>query len=531
MSKIILRNIKAPVKDTEDFALERAKELLKKQGVRYTGSISLCKKSLDARRKQDIHYTCSVIADIEQNISDKKLSHLDAVPLNENSISVLYGSIPTSEPPVIVGFGPCGMFCALLLAENGYKPIVIERGGNIISRKAAVRRFYESRELDTECNIQFGAGGAGTFSDGKLLTRINDGKCSYVLKRFVEFGAPEDILINAKPHIGTDLLEIVVQNIEERIKSLGGRIFYDTKMLSVSLDASGRALSVRTNKGEFPCATLTLALGHSARDTYAYLIKNSYEIIPKAFSVGVRIEHLQEELNYAMYGDMAPLLPPAEYSLSKRAGERGVYSFCMCPGGEVVAAASEEGGVVTNGMSCHKRDKENANSAIAVSVLPNDYNNSALGAIEFQRGLERRAFDAAGKDYSAPLQTLGDFMNQKKGSPPTKVQSSYMGKGKFALCDLDDILPPFVCEMLRFGIKDFGGKIKGFDAPYALLTGVESRTSSPLRIVRTDEMTCPGHNNIYPCGEGAGYAGGITSASVDGISCALEIMRKYKAVN
>lgn len=528
MNKIILRNLRASVTEPEPSALRRAAALLKKEGISYS-SLSLCKRSLDARKKNDIHYICSVIAETEQNISEKKLACLDAVPLIENSIKPLYGSLPMNDRPLVVGFGPCGMFCALLLAENGYSPIVIERGGDVSSRKEAVKRFYESRALDTECNIQFGAGGAGTFSDGKLLTRINDGKCSYVLRRLVEFGAPEDILINAKPHIGTDLLEKVVSGIAKKIEASGGEILYNTKMQKVRTDISGHALSVLTNKGEIPCGTLTLALGHSARDTYMYLINNSFVTLPKAFSVGVRVEHLQSELNYSMYGDMAEFLPPAEYSLSKRAGERGVYSFCMCPGGEVVAAASEEGGVVTNGMSSHSRNLKNANSAIAVSVLPEDYENSSVGAIEFQRGLERAAFAAGGGNYNAPLQTLGDFMIGSLKSEPTRVEPSYMGKNRYTLCKLDTILPHFVCEMLRSGFDDFGRKIKGFDAPYALLTGVETRTSSPIRILRNENMTAVGHDNIYPCGEGAGYAGGITSASVDGISCALEIMRNYKA--
>ena len=420
------------------------------------------------------------------------------------------------------------MFTALTLAENGYEPIVLERGGNIASRKKAVASFYQTGILDVGSNIQFGAGGAGTFSDGKLVTRINDHRCSYILTRLVEFGAPEDITVNAKPHIGTDLLEKIVDNMAARIEELGGKIYYNTQMTGIKTDASGRATSVLTNNGEIECGTLTLALGHSARDTYSYLLKSCYVIEPKAFSVGVRVEHLQSDISYALYGDKASELPPGEYSLSKREGERGVYSFCMCPGGEVVAAASEEGGVVTNGMSRRARDMVNANSAIAVSVNKEDYGNSVEGAIEFQRNLEKRAFAMGGGNYNAPMQTLGDFMNSCLKNEPTRVNPSYMGGNRTTPCDLNKLLPAFVCEMLKIGFADFGRKIQGFDAPYALLTGVESRTSAPVRIIRNTDMTAIGHSNVYPCGEGAGYAGGITSASLDGLACALEIMKRYK---
>ena len=530
--KIIIRNIKAGIADTEADALAAAEKRLKRARISYE-KLYLSKKSVDARKKNDIHWVCSVTAELPSGagIPDiNKLSGIDAVPLREEKISPVFGKNALTAPPVIVGFGPCGMFAALMLAENGYAPIVIERGGNIANRRAAVAAFYESGELDPSCNVQFGAGGAGTFSDGKLVTRINDPKCSYVLDRFVEFGAPEDIRVNAKPHIGTDLLTGIVDNIAERIEALGGRIYYNTTFEKVNTDISGRAVSVSTDRGDIACGALVLALGHSARDTYKYLISSSFDIQPKAFSVGVRIEHLQSELNYAMYGDIADLLPPAEYTLSRRNGERGVYSFCMCPGGEVVAAASETGGVVTNGMSRRARNGRNANAAIAVSVLASDCANDPMKAIGFQRELEKKAFAAAGSNYRAPVQTVGDFMSGRRGSEPTKVLPSYMGGGKTTLCDLNGILPQFVTDMLKLGIADFGKQISGFDAPYAILTGVETRTSAPLRILRNEEYTASGHDNIYPCGEGAGYAGGITSAAVDGISCALKIMEKYKKI-
>lgn len=527
MKKIIMRGIRAPISNTEEAAVSAARGVLRKEGVRH-GRITLCKRSLDARKKNDIHYLCSVIAEVDAIPSEKKLKYLDAAEYKEGSIAPEFGDERLSARPLVVGFGPCGIFTALILAENGYRPVVIERGGNVASRKKAVEHFYKTRELDTSSNIQFGAGGAGTFSDGKLVTRVNDPRCAYVLARLVEFGAPEDIMVNAKPHIGTDILEVIIDRIAAHIEELGGEIHYNTQMLAINTDSSGMAISVKTNNGTVPCGCLTLALGHSARDTYEYLIKSCFVTEPKAFSVGVRVEHLQSEIDSAMYGDMAPMLPHAEYTLSKRVGERGVYSFCMCPGGEVVASSSEEGGVVTNGMSSSRRDLDNANSAIAVSVTQDDYGNSPMGAISFQRELERNAFAAAGSNYNAPLQTLGDFMNGKTGNEPTKVSSTYMGGDRYTLCDLNKILPPFVCDMLKAGFYDFGKRISGFDAPYALLTGVETRTSAPIRIVRNENMTAPGHANIYPCGEGAGYAGGITSASLDGLSCALAIMKKYR---
>lgn len=527
MKKIIMRNIRAPIYDTHQAAVSAATDVLMKEGVRFT-NITLCKKSLDARRKNDIHYLCSVIVSCEKLPNEKKLKYLDAVVLKEEEVTPVFGDRIATSPHVVVGFGPCGMFTALLLAENGYRPVVIERGGDVASRKKAVQSFYNTRVLDLSSNIQFGAGGAGTFSDGKLLTRVNDPRCSYVLKRLVEFGAPEDITVNAKPHIGTDILERIVENIAERIISLGGEIHYNTRMTAIKTDSCGRAVAVVTDKSEISCETLTLAIGHSSRDTYGYLIKNSFAVVPKSFSVGVRVEHLQSEISYALYGDKASELPPGEYSLSKREGSRGVYSFCMCPGGEVVAAASEEGQVVTNGMSRRARDLENANSAIAVSVDPTDYGSSAEGAIEFQRELEKKAFVMAGSNYNAPLQTMGDFMKGECKSEPTKVRSSYMGGDHFTVCDLNKLLPPFVSQMLKVGFDDFGRRIRGFDADYALLTGVESRTSSPVRIMRGEDMTATGHPNIYPCGEGAGYAGGITSAALDGISCSFEIMKKYR---
>lgn len=531
--KYILQNLRVDIDrgtDVCDLAVEAALKKLNKASLR-AQNIRLSKRSVDARKKEDIHYVCSVIFETDAPVNDKILKKLGANKLAEKKLELTFGDKALEKRPVIVGMGPCGMFAALLLAENGYRPIVMERGPSVFERKAQIDAFYKTGVLNTSANIQFGAGGAGTFSDGKLVTRINDDRCSYVLERFVQFGAPSDILYNAKPHLGTDNLLGIVDKISERIQELGGEIHYNTRVDSVNLK-NNAAVCVNTSRGEIPCGALILAIGHSARDTYKTLVEGGYDIVAKPFSVGVRIEHLQRELDEAMYGSVAEYLPHAEYSLSKIVGERGVYSFCMCPGGEVVAAASEEGGVVTNGMSNYARDGVNANAALAVSVLPKDFGNTPLSAIEFQRNLERAAFLAGGGNYFAPAQTVGAFMNAPfvKDHSFGKVTPTYMGGDKTQFCDLNRILPDFVGEMLKVGIADFGKKIRGFDAEYAVLTGVETRTSAPVRILRNENMRAIGFENIYPAGEGAGYAGGITSAAVDGIAVAAKLMSEYSPV-
>ena len=528
--KIILHNIKVPVTsgDPENEAVETVINRLNRRGIRVAGIPTVAKRSIDARDRNSIRWIFSVIADTEKNVSKEKLGLIDAVEYRDEKIRIEIGDKKMGGRPVVVGFGPCGMFAALLLAENGYRPVVLERGGDVSARKKAVEDFYKNGILDTNCNVQFGAGGAGTFSDGKLITRINDPKCSYVLDRFVEFGAPEDIKINAKPHIGTDLLTGIVSRISDRIVSLGGEILYRTVFEKALFDSSGNVKSVLTDKGSLECGSLILAIGHSSRDTYGYLLGSGFEIIAKPFSVGVRIEHLREKIDYALYGDYAGILPPAEYTLSHKEGQRGVYSFCMCPGGNVVAAASEEGSVVTNGMSYHKRDGKNSNSALAVSVLPSDYGSSPEKAIGFQREIEKRGYFLGGSNYDAPVQTVGDFLDGKTGTLPSEAEPTYMGGGHWKTSDLRGLFPKFVSEILEIGIRDFGRKIPGFDSPNAVLTGPETRTSAPVRIVRNENRTSPSHGNIYPCGEGAGYAGGITSAAVDGINTALEIMKKFK---
>ncbi len=531
MQKYIINNIKLSYRTSKDAALKIAeKALLKFFSKSSIRSLVISKRSLDARKKENISFVYSVTAEIDSNktIPEKRLLSENMILVKEEEIAPVFGSEPMLNRPIVVGFGPCGMFCSLLLAEYGYRPIVIERGEDIEPREKAVEKFLREQILNTASNIQFGAGGAGTFSDGKLVTRINDKKCAYVLKTMVELGAPAQILYEAKPHIGTDVLKTVVTNMRKKLESLGAEIHFNTQLTGFTASC-GRVTKITTNKGELECSALILALGHSARDTFDMLMKNDVSLEAKAFSVGVRIEHLQSEIDKGLYGDNAgdPLLPKGEYNLSHREGERGVYTFCMCPGGTVMAAASEENGVVTNGMSRYARDGKNANAAVAVSVLPSDFGGSVTGAINFQRELERRAFVQGGSCYYAPCETVGDFLGDFKGSEPSFVSPTYMN-GKVKITDLTNFLPPFVSEFLKMGLHNFGKKLPGFDAPYAMLTGVETRTSSPVRITRNNDYTALGYDNIYPCGEGAGYAGGITSAAVDGINCALAIMGRYR---
>ncbi len=491
----------------------------------------IAKTSVDARKKRDVRLVYSVCAQSTDgsNVKMPVRTKYPAAPFYEGELDISYGTERGKYPPLVVGMGPCGLLCALLLAENGYEPIIIDRGDSVKDRSEAYERFVKYGILDTESNIQYGAGGAGTFSDGKLMTRVNDPRVSYVLDRFCEFGAPEEIKVKAKPHIGTDLLCGIVDSMLCRIEELGGKVMYRTRLLGIG-ETEGGAVA-KTSRGDIFCSAVCLAIGNSARDTYEMLIKEGYAIEPKPISVGVRIEHLQEDIDRALYGDFAghPRLGRGEYHLSDTTTGRGVYTFCMCPGGSVVAAASEEGGVVVNGMSRFARDGKNANSAICVTVRPQDHGGTAESAIAFQRALERNAFRAGGSDYSAPVQTVGDFLGNKKGSEPTRIMPTYRD-GRVKCADMGDCLPDFVCRELRHGLASFERKLCGFSVPDALLSGVETRTSAPLRILRNEEMTALGRSYIYPCGEGAGYAGGITSAAIDGIRVAERIMRRYAPV-
>lgn len=494
---------------------------------------SIYRRSTDARRKDSIRFTYSVAMDFDEpfECDADALAREDIRIRADENLHVEFGSEVLSERPVVVGTGPAGMFCALLLAENGYRPIVIERGDPLESRIGKVRAFMSGSDLDTETNVMFGAGGAGTFSDGKLVTRISDPLTNYVLSRMTMFGAPSEILSRAKPHVGTDLLRGVVGGVLRRIEECGGEIKYKCRFDSVSESNDG--LIVGTSSGVIHGGVLVLAIGHSARDTYGFLTGAGFDVQAKPFSVGVRIEHKTEWIDRAMYGSHAgdPRLGHAEYTLSDTTSGRGVYTFCMCPGGEVIAAACEKGGVVVNGMSYHARDGLNSNCAVAVSVRPSDYDGTPMGAVDFQRKIEQAAFRAGGGNFSAPVETVGDFLSGKTCGfkVPGAVSPSY-DRGLTQLCDIHAVFPDFVSDELARGLYSFGKKIQSFDSPDAVLTAPETRTSSPVRILRGEDGTAPGHSRVYPCGEGAGYAGGITSAAVDGLRTAMAVMKRYKPV-
>lgn len=526
--QIILRDIRLEAGsddgDAIGIGIRKLRETLGDGGF---GNVFVYRRSVDARHRNNVQKVYSLSAELySDRISESCLVELNAAVAESGDLEIIYGKENAPFRPLIVGFGPAGMFCALVLAENGYRPIVIERGSDIAERNRAVELFRTKGILNTENNVQFGAGGAGTFSDGKLVTRINDKKCRYVLETYHKYGAPDSILTEAKPHIGTDNLGKIVTAVKKRIEECGGEVHFNTRFNGYVNSSGG--IVVSTTRGEYMCSSLILATGHSARDTYAKLADTELKMIPKPFSVGVRVEQLQREINSSVYGKSAKLLGNAEYNFSYRKGERAVYTFCMCPGGKVVEAASEEDTVVVNGMSNYARDGKNSNAALVVSVLPEDCGSGLFDGMNFQRQLERKAFVMGGSNYHAPVQTVGDYLTDKKGTAPSRIMPTYMeGKG-YNLCDLNGLFPRFVNSFLKEGLVRFENKIKGYAPADAVLTGAETRTSSPLRIVRTDMLFAEGNENVFPCGEGAGYAGGITSASVDGVRVALKIIERYR---
>lgn len=514
---IRIDNIKIFKDITED---ELISQVLKKNKIneKDVKSWEIVKKSIDARDKRNIYYNYSINVIVSDESKYSYLKIIDEV--KEESINVGRSS---DYSPIIVGSGPAGLFCALTLIDYGFKPIIIEQGGSIEERENIVLEYRNTGKINEYCNVQFGEGGAGTFSDGKLTTGINSAYIKKVLNYFYRFGAPKEILYVNKPHIGTDNLINILKNIRTYIESKGGKYYFNTKFIDFKKEND--LIKVVCEDKEFITDSLVLAIGHSARDTFKMLKDKDVVMNRKNFSVGVRIEHKQSMIDESQYGTFTKLdLPPAEYKLAYHGEERSCYTFCMCPGGEVIASSSDKESIVTNGMSTFKRDKDNANSALLVNVLTTDFSgNDPLAGMYFQEELEHKAFILGGSNYNAPIQRVEDFINNRESTRIGDIIPSY--KPGYKLCNLNDILPEFVSKTLKEGILAFDRKIKGFANPDAILTGVETRSSSPVTIVRNEELESS-ISGIYPCGEGAGYAGGITSAAVDGIKVAIKIIEK-----
>ncbi len=482
----------------------------------------LLRKAVDARNKNNVHFVCSFeITKKGENIEDR--SNLEVPFCHKPDIR-----------PVVVGSGPAGMFAGLILAEAGLCPIILERGKMISERQKDVNAFWRFGKLNKNSNVQFGEGGAGTFSDGKLMSGIKkDIFTEKVMLEFVKAGAPKEILYLAKPHIGTDNLAIVVQNIRKKIISLGGEYRFENRLDNLRIkDNKIVALNLKIadiDDNTLSAENVILAIGHSSRDTFEMLVKNNVYIEQKAFSIGARIEHKQELINKSQYGKFAhhSQLGAADYKLFCHLGNgRSAYTFCMCPGGSVVAASSEENCLVTNGMSEFARDKENANSALLVGVDPKDFgSDNPLAGMYFQRRIEEQAFVVGGRNYRAPAQLVGDFLNNKTSFEKRDVSPSYSCGVTY--CNLNEVLPTYITDTMRYAILDFDKKLKGFASYGAIITAPETRSSSPIRIKRNENFESS-VQGLYPCGEGAGYAGGILSSAVDGIKVALQVIKKYE---
>ncbi len=525
---IRINNIVTDIDDSIDVVKDRALKKLK-LSLKDIHGFKILKESIDARKKDSIKFNYSVEVDCDneehlvKRLKDKdirlEISKYDAasgIRLKEMKLR-----------PIIIGMGPAGIFAGLLMAQKGLRPLIFERGQSVEERSKTVDHFWKTGELNTESNVQFGEGGAGTFSDGKLTTRIKDNRCDFVLQELVKAGAPTQIVYSGKPHIGTDKLKIVVKNIREEIKRLGGEVRFNSRLEKIVVKNNEVKAAV-VNGEEIICDTLILAIGHSSRDTYEMLHKTNIIMEPKPFAIGVRIEHLQSMIDENQFGKFAehPRLRAADYRLTHNCdrSKRAVYSFCMCPGGEVVAAASEENRLVTNGMSYYSRNKENANAAILVSVSPEDFEGtSPLRGMDFQRYYEAKAYETGGGGYKAPVQLFGDFFQDKVSSKLGTVKPSYTPGYEFK--DLRECLPLYVTEALKEGIYNFDKKIKGFASKDAVMTGIETRTSAPVRIIRNEKLQSISIKGIFPAGEGAGYAGGIISAAVDGLKAAEAAMK------
>ena len=518
---IRIKDIKIREDLLEEKVLEKAlqKNRLQKEDVK---KWYIYKKSIDARKKEDIFYNYTIDIELKDKNKEKRFEKIEEYKMPEIKVK------RTSKiQPVIIGAGPAGLFSALIFVENGIKPILIERGKRVEDRVKDVEEFINNRKFNHKSNIQFGEGGAGTFSDGKLNTGNSSIYSRKVLEEFVKFGAPKEIMYVAKPHLGTDNLVKIVKNIREYILQQGGEIFFEEEVIDFEIEKN-QIKSVITPRRKIETDSVILAIGHSARDTFKKLNELGVKIAPKNFAVGVRIEHLQKDINIAQYGNKTKLrLGSADYKLVYHASNgRTCYTFCMCPGGKVMASNSEESSIVTNGMSNFARDGENANSALLVNISVEDfYKESPLDGMYFQEELEKKAFELGGKNYNAPIQRVEDFLENKTTTNLGKIKPTYMPGVTFA--NLNEILPEFVSNTLKEGLTELDQKLHGFAEHDAIMTGVETRSSSPVQITRDKEtMNSINVQGLYPCGEGAGYAGGIMTAAIDGIKCAIKIIEK-----
>lgn len=527
MKNLRVNEIYVPIKHTENQIFMQVLRRLK-LGAKEISSWKISKKSIDARKKIDIKYVYSVDVKVADDYVLKDKKTIEIV----NKDYYFKTEIKLEKRPVVVGFGPAGIFAALILAENGQMPIVLERGECVEQRKKDTEDFFNNRNLNKESNVQFGEGGAGTFSDGKLGTGIKNVRIKKVLNELVEAGAPKEILYEAKPHVGTDKLPQTVKNLRKKIISLGGEIHFATKMSDIVIKDNKIAAVKAVCKGEeltFETDNVIIALGHSARDSFNMLYDKQILLEQKPFSVGARIEHRAEMINQSQYGNLYKGLPTADYKLfTHLPNGRTVYSFCMCPGGYVIGASSGENSVVTNGMSEYARDGENSNSGLLVSVKPADFpSKHPLSGMHLQEKIERKAFLMAGANYNAPAQRVEDFIYKKQTKSFKSVKPSY--KPEVSICDLNRLFPDYITDSMKQGLRALGNRFANFDLPDAVLTAPETRSSSPIRITRNEKYQSPSVQGLYPCGEGSGYAGGITSAAVDGIICAEAVLNNQKS--
>ena len=515
---LIINNINLPLDTNFNDAVAILTQHTKIRGII---SASLYKKSVDARHKNNVVFCCSFLAEVKDESLALKLCKKAQIYTKQKYV---WQKCESDVRPVVVGFGPAGMFAALTLARAGLKPIVYERGQDADTRKKDVERFWSGGNFNPESNVQFGEGGAGTFSDGKLNTGIKDVRCRTVLESFHEFGADRKILYEAKPHIGTDVLIDVVKNIRNEIERLGGEIHFGAKVDDIEFEKGVKSITVNGKK--IPCSHVILAIGHSARDTYKMLCKKNVTLERKSFAMGARIEHLQTDINKSLYGDFAShsALGAADYKLvTHLENGRAVYTFCMCPGGVVVNASSEQNAIAVNGMSYSKRDGKNANSALLVEVKPNDLEgDDVLAGIYLQQQIEKKAYGI--KNGAVPYCYVGDLFGEKYNK--TRVMPTVLPGTVH--CDITEVLPQFITDCIKSALPEFDKKIKGFASPDAVLTFPETRSSSPVRIIRDQNYRALNISGLYPSGEGAGYAGGITSAAVDGMRCAEQVIKDLK---